>query len=510
MPRRDDFYELLNSNNVPSSSQAASVQQTIDGLSKRISKLQSQLDALEGQRQRHRAILSPVRRMPMEILGEIFALALPDVLYPDDRRMLRHLGLVCKSWRNASLLAHRLWSGLQLSLPPEDGAYGRAVSWLTKSGALPKTLRYDGRGCQCTSEELEPCLLTNPELLRLLTTGPSLDHFGLLCIRTTCFRNWIAAINSAKKSLSGPCPWDTLRSFRLECIYEESQEGDELFLFSHLPFVTSLNIELPSNLVVGVEGDGDPMVTIPVKLLNQLTTFAIEFDWYGTEIFSLLESCKNLETLTITCSSRFHLFDEHEPKLLGLAKSRVVLPKVRKFSIGRSKSSSILKYLAMPALSDLDLDLEYGREVDDKFGATLHDFFRASNASESLQALRISNTEVPAADLRYCLSNLPLLKDLNLDGVEFGDKLFETTGENQDLVVSPNLPSLEHLTMLYLPRTYEYQSELWDFSEAKRYGPCNLTMSYRPPTIASCSPFQIQVLKKAGVLLNFLPSQPEL
>ncbi|KAF6745454.1 hypothetical protein DFP72DRAFT_778886, partial [Ephemerocybe angulata] len=119
------------------------LKQMIDGLSKRISKLQSQLDALEGQRQRHQAILSPVRRIPMEILGEIFALVLPDVLYSGDRRMLRNLGLVCKSWQNASLLARHLWSGLQLIRPPKTGAYGRIVSWLTKSGALPKTLQFD-------------------------------------------------------------------------------------------------------------------------------------------------------------------------------------------------------------------------------------------------------------------------------------------------------------------------------------------------------------------------------
>ncbi|KAF6745455.1 hypothetical protein DFP72DRAFT_974188 [Ephemerocybe angulata] len=501
MPRHNDFYELLNSNYVPNSSQAVSVQQTIDGLSKTISKLQSQLGALEGERQQLRAVLSPVRRMPMEILGEIFALVLPDVLDPDGREMLRDLGRVCKSWQNASLLAHHLWSGLQLIRPPEDGAYGRMVSWLNRSGALPKTLQFDGSGCECTFEEV-PCLSTNPDLVRLLTTGPPLDHFELLGIHVGCFVNWIDAVNSAKKSLPGPCPWDTLRSFRLQCPY---QLDGESFVIQHLPFVTSLNIEFPSDLVVGVEGDGDPMVIIPVKLLNQLTTFAIEFDWYGTEIFSLLESCKNLETLTITCASRFDLFDEREPKLLGLAKSRVVLPKVRKFSIGRSETSSILKYLAMPALTDLDLDLEYGREVDDKFGATLHDFFRASNASESLQALRISNIEVPAADLRHCLSNLPLLKGLTLQWVEFGDKLFETTGENQDLVISPNLPSLEHLKLLSLPRTYEYQSELWDFSKAKRYGPCILTVSFQhPTTVGSCSPLQIQALKKAGVLLNLI------
>ncbi|KAF5310383.1 hypothetical protein D9611_012080 [Ephemerocybe angulata] len=505
MPRHNDFYDLLNSNNVPNSSQAASVKQTIDGLSKTIFKLQSQLGALEGERHQLRAILSPVRRMPMEILGEIFALVLPDVLDPDGREMLRDLGRVCKSWQNASLLAHHLWSGLQLIRPPEDGAYGRMVSWLNRSGALPKTLQFDGSGCECTFNEEVPCLSTNPELLKLLTTGPSLDHFELLSIHVGCFVNWIDAINSAKKSLSGPCPWDTLRSFRLQCPYQEGREWDEPFVFQYIPFVTSLDVEFPSDLVVGVEGDGDPMVIIPVKLLNQLTTFTIEFDWYGTEIFSLLESCKNLETLTITCASRFNLFDEREPKLLGLAKSRVVLPKVRKFSIGRSETSSILKYLAMPALSDLDLDLEYGSVVDDKFGATLYDFFRASNASESLQALRISNIEVPAADLRHCLSNLPLLKGLTLQWVEFGDKLFETTGENQDLVISPNLPSLEHLELLSLPRTYEYQSELRDFGKAKRYGPCILTVSFQhPTTVGSCSPLHIQALKKAGVLLNLI------
>ncbi|KAF6746014.1 hypothetical protein DFP72DRAFT_641379 [Ephemerocybe angulata] len=128
MPRHSGLDELLNSNNIPSFSQVASVQQEIDGLSERIAKLQGQLEALESQRRQHQGILSPIRRIPLEILGEIFALVLPDILRVGDRKMLRHLGLVCKSWQNPSLLLHQLWSSLRLDEPLQDGGYGRVVS----------------------------------------------------------------------------------------------------------------------------------------------------------------------------------------------------------------------------------------------------------------------------------------------------------------------------------------------------------------------------------------------
>ncbi|KAF5313339.1 hypothetical protein D9611_008666 [Ephemerocybe angulata] len=512
MPRHNGLYELLNSNNSPNSAQVASVQQAIDGLSKRIVKLQGQLKALEGQRRQHQAILSPIRRIPLEILGEIFALVLPDVLYDAARQMLMHLNLVCKSWRNACLLAHQLWTGLcfkQLG----DGDCARVASWFNRSGTLPRTLRYVP-DCNCASELLEdqePCSLSNPELLRLLTQGPSLDHFALMVTTLGCFRNWIVSINSAKEFLSGPFPWDTLKSFHL-AISDEDQEWGEpedpsQSIFNHLPVVSSLSIALPADYALGIEDDGEVEFFIPVKLLNQMTTFAITYNWHGTKVFSLLEHFATLENLTIAFDARCYVLDEQDPKLLGLAKSRLVLPKVREFHFRDSGRIPILKYLSMPALSTLDIDL--GQYPDDdngeEFGTILPGFLKASNASVSLQALRIAGTEVLPLDILAILSNLLSLKKLTLDGVAFGDRLFNLDPLHPNHNLVPSLPALEHLQLLRLPKSYDHYVDFRYFEIAKRRVPCLLTMSYEyQRSLPSFHRYERDRLKELGVSLNVI------
>ena len=49
------------------------IQNEIDSLTKAIDRLQSQVNKLQSQRQNYRVLLSPLRRIPPEILGEIFA-----------------------------------------------------------------------------------------------------------------------------------------------------------------------------------------------------------------------------------------------------------------------------------------------------------------------------------------------------------------------------------------------------------------------------------------------------
>jgi len=90
----------------------------VSALSDRIRVLQSEQDALQEQISLARAYLAPVRRLPVEILLEIFEFAccegfglygttlsqeLPDVL---------SISSVCTSWRKAAIRTPSLWAGL--------------------------------------------------------------------------------------------------------------------------------------------------------------------------------------------------------------------------------------------------------------------------------------------------------------------------------------------------------------------------------------------------------------
>ncbi|KAJ6594624.1 hypothetical protein B0H19DRAFT_907708, partial [Mycena capillaripes] len=76
-----------------------------------IDKLAEERDTLEAYVEGHRALMSPVRRLPLDIIQEIFIACLPDdhncVMGASEAPVL--LGRICSSWRATSLDTPRLW-----------------------------------------------------------------------------------------------------------------------------------------------------------------------------------------------------------------------------------------------------------------------------------------------------------------------------------------------------------------------------------------------------------------
>ncbi|KAF6746289.1 hypothetical protein DFP72DRAFT_779359, partial [Ephemerocybe angulata] len=86
-----------------------SIQAHVEMLSNQLDDLFKHVRSLEEERTKYRAVLSAVRRLPTEILGEIFSLLFPRVLADEDRAYLVDLGLVCHRWREAVLHMRSLW-----------------------------------------------------------------------------------------------------------------------------------------------------------------------------------------------------------------------------------------------------------------------------------------------------------------------------------------------------------------------------------------------------------------
>ncbi|KAF6745983.1 hypothetical protein DFP72DRAFT_640582 [Ephemerocybe angulata] len=175
-----DLSRLLDSNILPNSFEAQCVQHIVSKLCGQISELQSQLERLQQQMQRHTAILSPIRRVPPEILGRIFAFASPGRLDDVGRSDLLNLSLVCRGWRDASLLEHQLWSSLRIKPSHLDWAYGDVVAWFRRSGALPKAVDVDAESWdECHAPIVSRgCQLVGAGLVKLLSEGPGIPPSG--------------------------------------------------------------------------------------------------------------------------------------------------------------------------------------------------------------------------------------------------------------------------------------------------------------------------------------------
>ncbi|KAF6762437.1 hypothetical protein DFP72DRAFT_875932 [Ephemerocybe angulata] len=400
--------------------------------------------------------------MPLELLGEIFAM---DVI---------NLGLVCKRWRDATIYTHRLWSSVALS--PHDGlkAYDKTVSWFEKSGGVPKSLEFSAwMHCKCSDGGDYRCLATNPALTRLLTEGPVLDHFT--------------------KYQGKPRPWDALRSFDLTFNEDGEDRWGELeydipeqWCFSLLPpAITALHLYLPAAWA-GFDEDDESLsrhgaLKIPVEVLNRLITFTIKCDWSGTKLVELLHHCTNVETLTIKFNNRSPLLEERDnPLLHTLAKSRILLPKVRSLRLREAGTAEILRYLSTPAITNLDLGFADWEAEDDDFVDIVPKFLHASDATTSLLSLRIYNLHIAGYDLRQSLDGLDSLKRLTLDKVTWSGLRLFIAVKNSDHKCKPRIPSVEQLEILQFPDDRGVLP-IGALMEGIRQGcmPCTLTMSFR-------------------------------
>ncbi|KAF7336958.1 hypothetical protein MVEN_02132200 [Mycena venus] len=129
-----DFTRLLTSNDVPLDSEIPFIcdiisegQASVDALNVQIDNFQRALaqvvckrDAITERIRQHRAIVSPIRHIPSELICEILALTLPgDNGGKINRRPPWHFGHICRPWRLAALGNPSFWSSIIIpSLSP--------------------------------------------------------------------------------------------------------------------------------------------------------------------------------------------------------------------------------------------------------------------------------------------------------------------------------------------------------------------------------------------------------
>jgi hypothetical protein len=148
---------MLKTNYVPLESEVELIRQLITGKMEELSRLEEQIthfpdivdnltrerDTLNEYIRDHRALISGARRVPRDVLEEVFVLCLP----ADQNAKMRTyespvlLGRICSAWREVSLTSPRLWSSLHVDADPRPDAklqhrVEAAESWLNRSGSL--------------------------------------------------------------------------------------------------------------------------------------------------------------------------------------------------------------------------------------------------------------------------------------------------------------------------------------------------------------------------------------
>ncbi|KAF6755820.1 hypothetical protein DFP72DRAFT_895315 [Ephemerocybe angulata] len=190
-----NFSHLLTTNYAPLPLEEAQAKQELQKVTEAIIRLQSELRLFEARRQECLQLLSPFRRIPSEILGQIFA-------YHSGKEDLGTLSLVCRNWRQAALSHPHLWS--ELTLEPSELSYHNMVTWLERSGSIQKSISL----CRDNDEDVR-CTRTSCHLTRVTIDTLFLELHGPRCYKR--FLNTLNAITPEPQYRA----WDALRSLHL-------------------------------------------------------------------------------------------------------------------------------------------------------------------------------------------------------------------------------------------------------------------------------------------------------
>ncbi|KAJ7499941.1 hypothetical protein FB451DRAFT_47903 [Mycena latifolia] len=132
-PFASSFVTKLGTNYTPSDEEIVRIQDLLVEPSSRLQRLEDQIadlhkvvvqlteerDKLGGFVEAHKALLFPIRRLPLDVLQEIFVACIPThrncVMSACEAPVL--LGRICSSWRAISLCTPRLWARLHIAEP---------------------------------------------------------------------------------------------------------------------------------------------------------------------------------------------------------------------------------------------------------------------------------------------------------------------------------------------------------------------------------------------------------
>ncbi|KAJ3536900.1 hypothetical protein NMY22_g5828 [Coprinellus aureogranulatus] len=496
MARPPALSHLLSSNDPPQAQEIGVIENVVTVIDEEIEGLEAQLEKIRLKRQQYQSLLSPLRRMPLDVLGEIFS----HTAGSEELESLKQtvtLCLVCKAWREAAYATHRLWRHIEIDAT--SGAlseWERVESWISRSGAAPKKLSVlsgiDTCAWPLRPRGLTSCALARSRLVGLLAKGScSIDTLSISCGASQCI-HWLC--DAVAEACSGSSrPWDGIKSLSITVrqAWSEGPFGDELddiptderfnaeefrSFFKKLPQVTSFHLNTPSNSPMFRSGKVFPHISAPPSFLSHLTMLSIDNDWDGDAVIRVLQGCHqgNLEELTIGCKGGYveHLTvyaDDSEwiEGMCGNPDKMFVLPKLRvlRFRELHPFAFKLTMFFKAPSLTHLELGfydrgvLEYPSDVDERDVEIIDEenmssdvplFIETSGCQASLERLTVhGSVKLGLDDLKDWLDKklMPSLSHLTFDGVYLPAQFFDSLRASFPSIPLDHVKTIELLSL---------------------------------------------------------------
>ncbi|KAF5339128.1 hypothetical protein D9611_011110 [Ephemerocybe angulata] len=457
---------VLSSNDAPDTAEVQALKEEKIALESIARKLRLQLEEIEARLNKCEGALSAIRRVPNEIMGEIFAFSLetPSPLNKAGREELVNFGLVCQPWRDATLLTHRLWSSVAVFLHHLPGSYDQLSTWLGRAATVPKSLYVHSPSGPPTDNGPSIAIIRE-----LLTCGPALDHLSLEFATTSDLEQLVHSLYLQNSDVPSR-PWDNLRSLAInvggdwidpEDVWFFNTEGDSKSIFSYLPRVTSFSLRLPDEKDLFAPSErtsGRLKLGVPPTFLEHLTSFEFTCDWEGPHILTMLQHCSKLEHLVVDMVNDILYLGEEETARQPFPWKGILLPKLQTLRLKRHRANiCLLDHLITPALAALDIEMDGNQFMMSTWaGAELLpvDSIRElvetrSKCQDTLHSLRLRSFIANLDDLLDIIACMPSLTWLTLDNVRFStpQKYSRFWGS---LTLNKFLPLVRNLEVLHI------------------------------------------------------------
>jgi hypothetical protein len=343
----------------------------------------------------HQALLSPIRRVPRDVLQEIFVRCLPTnhnaIMNHRDAPLL--LGRVCSSWRSISISIPQLWSSIHISIPDppmyskEDDVFIQAVrDWLNRAGALPLSislfqLMFNGGTSAKTEHDFVTHLISLSKRWKHINLSLSCASFPLFSslspelvpLLETCTLYLPEEDRRLSRMLENPC--SVFQAPRLH------------------------GLSIPSLFA-------SPDTAIDwLQLTELIITDAMHHRWQVNIALAIMSRCENLVSCTICLNDGFTSGDA--PIVM------VTMPLLETLSLGGwSNFGTFFDHLRLPSLLSFKLRVKhdvYPQEFDNR---PLVAFL---GRLTTLDSLTLSSSAHTQKTLTECIIQVPHVTKLRLD-----------------------------------------------------------------------------------------------
>ncbi|KAJ3548081.1 hypothetical protein NMY22_g1409 [Coprinellus aureogranulatus] len=417
-----------------------------------------------------RTAISSSRQLPLELLAEIIALAVPETSSEEGRASLIRACLVSKSWRAAALSKHCLWASLELELGCSP--FNRVAQWFQRSGSLPRSLRICTRRSFRHDYDIYNMLLVE-NVAKILERGPQLDEIHL-SMDTTC--QWNNILPHLDRTPPSARAWNSLRSLGLKfdsLLYQPS--------FWRLPPVQAFQLYLPSmeSAFSLVESCASTRFNFAPQFLVGLTSLRIHCNWHLNPLVHILEQSNNLQTLHLGFESRPFSHSEGW-EVYGRLKARPLeFRKLKELHLENLASLEFLMFIQAPLLQHLQLDFHNAAVLyQTSFKLRDNEIWPVFvQRHQAITSLVIHDVQCDPETFKVMFSptnNLLHLTHLTLDRVVWKSK-FTSLRQWLRLFSPRNLlqyvqvyPSLQNVKILRVDNDFLELEALLDFVEAQQ------------------------------------------